>query len=195
MSVRRNLNTVAKFRSMKTKMWSTLWVVAQQDRSENSASHHKSHLCFCFSQTNPHERNVSKLKRYLVLLEQLKAQEECQKAHKKRSDDIGHTLAERETDMENPILDFSIYDPLRNSGARSLRMARQEQYEKQRNNTLSSAPNFITPYLVRFANEAPNANESIEIYEKCLRNIQTDYTDLLNHLQQMYEQVWQTWPS
>lgn len=144
---------------------------------------------FLYSQSNHHERNVSKLKRYHVLLEQLKAQEECQQAYKKRNDDIVQALAERKMDMENTILNFSIYDPLRNSGARSLRMARQEQHEKQRCAALSSPPDFIAPYLVRFSNGQPNAAESIEIYEKCLKNIQTDYTDLLNNLQQLYEQV------
>lgn len=129
------------------------------------------------------------MKRYHVLLDQLKAQEECQQAYKKRNDDIIQALAERKMDMENPILNFSIYDPLRNSGARSLRMARQEQYEKQRCAALSSPPDFIAPYLVRFVNGQPNATESIEIYDKCLTNIQTDYTDLLNNLQQLYEQV------
>lgn len=142
-----------------------------------------------FSQTNHHERNVSKLKRYHVLLDQLNAQEECQKAYKKRCDDIAHTLSEHKMDMANPILNFSLYDPLRNSGARSLRMAQQEQYEKQRCAALSASPDFIAPYLVRFVSGRPDATESIEIYEKCLKNIQTDYTELLNCLQQLYEQV------
>lgn len=144
---------------------------------------------FLYSQSNHHERNVSKLERYHVLLDQLKAQEECQQAYRKRNDNIAQALAERKMDMENPILNFSIYDPLRNSGARSLRMARQEQYEKQRCAALSSPPDFIAPYLVQFANGKPNASESIEIYEKCLTNIQTNFTDLLNNLQQLYEQV------
>lgn len=132
---------------------------------------------------------MSKLERYHVLLEQLKTQEECQKAYKERTDDIGHTLSEHKTDMENPILNFSIYDPLRNSGARSLRMAQHEQYERQRHAALSAPPDFIAPYLVRFASGRPNASESMEIYTKSLENIQSEFTDSLNNLQQLYEQV------
>lgn len=132
---------------------------------------------------------MSKLKRYRVLLEQLKVQEECKQAYKERNDNIVHMLSERKSDMENPILNFSIFDPLRNSGARSLRMAQQEQYDKQVAASLNAPPDFIAPYLVRFTNGKPNATESIEIYEQCLKTIQTDFTDLLNNLQQLYDQV------
>lgn len=127
--------------------------------------------------------------RYHVLLDQLQAQEECQTAYKKRSEDIAQTLSDRKSDMENPILNFSIFDPLRNSGARSMRMAKEEHYEKQRCAILGSSPDFIAPYLVRFVNGKPNATESIDIYEKCLQDIQNDFTDLLNNLQQLYDQV------
>lgn len=164
-------------------------VVSGRTEAKSIAKSKKIHFLLVSLQTNCHERNVSKLKRYHVLLDQLRAQKECQKAYMKRSDDIGHTLSEHKMDMENPILNFSIYDPLRNSGARSLRMAQQEQFEKRRCATLSSSPDFIAPYLVRFVNGNPNASESIEIYEKCLNHIQTDYTEQLNNLQQLYEQV------
>lgn len=125
-----------------------------------------------------------------MLLDQLDAQDECQRAYAERIEIIRGTLSDRKSDVENPILNFSLFDPLRNSGARSLRMARHEQYEQLRSAALTAPPDFVEPFLVRFANNGqPNATQSMEIYEKCLKNIQFEYTELLNHLQQVYEQT------
>lgn len=75
-------------------------------------------------QTNQHERNVSKLDRYRMLLTQLRDEEKSKLAYEARMNDIEKTLMARKTDHENPILTFSIYDRLRNSAARNLRMAK-----------------------------------------------------------------------
>lgn len=74
-------------------------------------------------QTNKYEKNVSKLKRYYTLLEQLRDQEKCINEFNQRLLHIESTLVEHQNNAEHPILTFIIYDPLRNSIARSRRLA------------------------------------------------------------------------
>lgn len=74
-------------------------------------------------QTNKYERNVSLLKRYETLLVQLRDQERCIGEFEKRLLHIESTLVEHQNNAEHPILTFSIYDPLRNTIARSRRLA------------------------------------------------------------------------
>lgn len=74
-------------------------------------------------QTNKYERNVPKIKRYYVLLQQLREQDECVKAFEKRLLDIEATIVQHQNNAERPILTTSIYDPLRNTMARSRRLA------------------------------------------------------------------------
>lgn len=75
-------------------------------------------------QANQHEKNVSKLDRYLTLLEQLRCEEKSKLAYESRKNEIENTLMGRLADHENPNLTFSIYDRLRNAAARNLRMAK-----------------------------------------------------------------------
>lgn len=75
-------------------------------------------------QSNVHERKVSMLERYSVLLEQLKQQEKSLLSYEKRSKEIARILTDREVDEMNPILLPSIYDPLRNSAIRTFTLAK-----------------------------------------------------------------------
>lgn len=75
-------------------------------------------------QANQHEKEVPKLDRYLTLLEQLRCEEKSVLAYETRRNEIENTLVGRLTDHEHPNLTFSIYDRLRNSAARNLRMAK-----------------------------------------------------------------------
>lgn len=79
-------------------------------------------------QANQHEKDVPKLDRYLMLLEQLRCEAKSILAYETRRTEIENTLMGRLTDHENPILTFSIYDRLRNSAARNLRMAKVSTY-------------------------------------------------------------------
>lgn len=51
-----------------------------------------------------------------------------------------------------------------------------------------SAPDILAPYLVYYKTK-PNAMESMQIYQKCLNDIQMDFTERLTHLRGKYEEV------
>lgn len=53
---------------------------------------------------------------------------------------------------------------------------------------MTSTPDILAPYLVHFATK-PNAIESIQIYEKCLTDIQTDFTERLTMLRYQLDDV------
>lgn len=53
---------------------------------------------------------------------------------------------------------------------------------------MTSAPDILAPYLVHFTTK-PNAIESVQIYEKCLNDIQIDFTERLTMLRQQLDDV------
>lgn len=54
---------------------------------------------------------------------------------------------------------------------------------------MTSAPDILAPYLVHFDTK-PNAIESVQIYERCLNDIQTDYTERLDIVREKHDEVW-----
>lgn len=60
--------------------------------------------------------------------------------------------------------------------------------EKQTVMAMTSTPDILAPYLVHFTTK-PNAIESVQIYEKCLNDIQTDFTERLTILRHQHEDV------
>lgn len=66
---------------------------------------------------------MPKIKRYYILLQQLRDQDECKKTFEKRLLHIESTIVEHQNNAEHPILTTSIYDPLRNTMSRSRRLA------------------------------------------------------------------------
>lgn len=60
--------------------------------------------------------------------------------------------------------------------------------EKQQILAMTTAPDILAPYLVHFDTK-PNAIESVQIYEKCLNDIQTDFTERLEILRKQHEDV------
>lgn len=133
------------------------------------------------------EEHLSKVEQYLLLLEQLRAEEHCMKAYKLRSDDISQIAQNRSDEMANPTLSFSIFDSLRNSAARSMRLARQEQLERRKELVLKSQPDYLAPYLVRYSHRKPTNTESETIMNACLRDFEAEYVYVLNELQRAYE--------
>lgn len=131
---------------------------------------------------------MSKIKRYYTLLDQLRDQEKCIKDFEHRLMHIESTLVEHQNNTEHPILTFSIYDPLRNSIARSHRLAESDRLEREMKHAMSSTPDILSPYLVHYTSK-PTATESLKIYEQCLNDISSDYDALLNHLKHQHENV------
>lgn len=81
---------------------------------------------FSFSlrlKTNPYERNASKLNRYHMFLEQLRDHNCCVAAFDARMLEIKSMMVEHQNNIENPILVNNVFDPLRNTAARSRRLA------------------------------------------------------------------------
>lgn len=78
---------------------------------------------FIHFKTNKYERNVPKIKRYYMLLEQLREQDARIKAFDQRLLHIESTIVEHQNNVEHPILTKSIYDSLRNTASRSRRLA------------------------------------------------------------------------
>lgn len=66
---------------------------------------------------------MPKIKRYYMLLEQLREQDACVKAFEQRLLHIESTIVEHQNNSEHPISTKSIYDPLRNTASRSRRLA------------------------------------------------------------------------
>lgn len=131
---------------------------------------------------------MSKLKRYYTLLDQLRDQDKCIKEFEHRLMHIESTLVEHQNNAEHPILTFSIYDPLRNSNARSRKLAESDRLEREMKHAMSSTPDILAPYLVQLVSK-PTATESLKIYVQCLDDIRSDYEAMLNHLKQQHENV------
>lgn len=54
---------------------------------------------------------------------------------------------------------------------------------------MMSSPDILAPYLIHFENDKPNAVESLKIYDECMSDVQSNYTERLNHSQQKHEEV------
>lgn len=131
---------------------------------------------------------MSKLKCYYTLLDQLRDQEKSIKDFEHRLVHIESTLVEHQNNTDHPILTFSIYDPLRNSMARSRKLAESDRLKREMKHAMSSTPDILAPYLVHFISK-PTATESLEIFKRCLDDIRSDYDEMLNHLKQQHENV------
>lgn len=53
---------------------------------------------------------------------------------------------------------------------------------------MTSTPDILAPYLVHFTTK-PNAIESVQIYEKCLNDIQIDFSERLAMLRNQLDDV------
>lgn len=73
--------------------------------------------------TNPYERNATKLNRFHMFLEQLRDHNCCVAAFEARMMEIKSMMVEHQNNIENPILINNVFDPLRNTAARSRRLA------------------------------------------------------------------------
>lgn len=131
--------------------------------------------------------HLSRVEQYLLLLHQLRDEEKCKQEYEARASTIRQIFQQRARESENPTLTFSIFDALRNSAARSSRLAKQEQIERRKELALKSAPDFLAPYLVRYSNRRPNNAESMAIMNACLSGIENEYAYILNELQHSFE--------
>lgn len=125
------------------------------------------------------------LERYTVLLKQLQCQEDALKAYHNRKREYENILTDREVDLINPVLLPSIYDPLRNSAARTFRLSELERIEKKKHDALSSNPKYIAPYL----KENVKNQDLRNAYDECVHNMEFEHYKLMDELKKIYEQV------
>jgi hypothetical protein len=74
--------------------------------------------------SNPWAPQMNDLELYYLLQDLLKDEEKSVDSFHTRDAEIKEVLEIRKQQMENPLLKFSIFDPLRNESARKLRLQR-----------------------------------------------------------------------
>ncbi|XP_037947146.1 coiled-coil domain-containing protein lobo [Teleopsis dalmanni] len=141
-----------------------------------------------FYKANPEDPDAPPLDLYLLLLEQLKQEEKLIKLFEKVWDDMNATLDLRLSEVMNPKLKFSIFDPLRNGAARAIHIKQYEDEEAYRLKVESNPPDFLAPYLVAYDNEI-TPKESYVAFTSCLLDLRTRFVTLLNCLQRQYEEL------
>jgi hypothetical protein len=78
--------------------------------------------------SNPWASQMTDLELYYLLQELLKAEELSVDSYHLRDAEIKEILEVRKQQIENPLLKFSIFDPLRNDSARKLRLQRVRNF-------------------------------------------------------------------
>lgn len=61
--------------------------------------------------------------------------------------------------------------------------------EKQKQLFLESEPDLLAPYLVKYGDRKLDVNESMKVFDLCLKDFEADYLDLLNDLQRNFDEV------
>lgn len=118
-------------------------------------------------------------------MEQLQCQADALKAYNNRKREFENILTDREVDLINPVLLPSIYDPLRNSAARTFRLAELERMEKEKHDALSSDPKYIAPYL----KENMKNQDLRNAYDECVHNMELEHYKLIDELNKIHEKV------
>lgn len=74
--------------------------------------------------SNPWTAQMTELELYYLLQELLKDEEKSVDSFHTRDAEIKEIIEFRQQQIENPLLKFSIFDPLRNESARKMRLQR-----------------------------------------------------------------------
>lgn len=82
--------------------------------------------------SNPWAPQMNDLELYYLLQELLKDEEKSVDSYHTRDAEIKEILEARSQQIENPLLKFSIFDPLRNESARKLRLQRVRNFLRRR---------------------------------------------------------------
>lgn len=78
--------------------------------------------------SNPWAPQMNNLELYYLLQDLLKDEEKSVDSYHTRDAEIKEILEVRKQQIENPLLKFSIFDPLRNDSARKLRLQRVRKF-------------------------------------------------------------------
>lgn len=138
--------------------------------------------------SNPWAPQMTDLELYYLLQSLLKDEEKSADAFHIRDAEIKEILQLRQQQIENPLLKFSIFDPLRNESARNMRLQRFEQMKTRELLAKNQQADFLAPYLVRFEDKKPSKEEVDIAIKDCIRDFKQNYLDMENELQRRYDE-------
>ncbi|KAL5283044.1 CCDC135 family protein [Megaselia abdita] len=131
----------------------------------------------------------TQLQLYVLLLQQLKREEKVKKMCDIRFRDYHDIIDNRKDEMTTPKLKFSMFDKLRNQGARNIRIKKFEEEEARKLEVMKNDADFLAPYLVFYTELPPPTEQSLAAYNACLNDLKDRYVRLLNELQRKYEDL------
>lgn len=139
--------------------------------------------------SNPIEEQMRPVELYEMLLRLEADEEKSLKAFNERFNEIRCNLYNRQNEIKEPKLKFSIFDPLRNEAARQLRIQRYEQMKAREELAKTQLADFLAPYLIRFDNCKPTIAEAEQCKEDCLNDFKQYYIEMLNELEARHREL------
>ncbi|XP_053679794.1 coiled-coil domain-containing protein lobo [Anopheles nili] len=142
--------------------------------------------------SNPWDPQPSQLDLFLLLKEQLRAEEHASLAFRRRVAEIGTMLAERKKQTDSPHLTSSLFDPLRNEEARQLRLAKYEALKAREEQIKQQQADFLAPYLLRLGDTTkrpPTRARVMELYRDCTTDLRRFYRRLEEELRNRCDEL------
>ncbi|EDS38759.1 conserved hypothetical protein [Culex quinquefasciatus] len=128
--------------------------------------------------SNPWDPQPTKLELFLLLNKQLKAEDASTRAFYRRVVEIESLLKERRKQIESPKLSFSLFDPLRNSEARRIRLEKYEQTKAREELIKKQQADFLAPYLLRLDGSPAAKERLMAAYQDCKDDLRQFYHKL-----------------
>ncbi|XP_055608047.1 coiled-coil domain-containing protein lobo [Uranotaenia lowii] len=125
--------------------------------------------------SNPWDPELTHLELFLLLNEQMKAEEGSSMAFCRRVVEIETLLRDRKKQIDCPKLSFSLFDPLRNEEARRIRLERFEQTRAREELIRKQQADFLAPYLLRLDLNKCSRNQVMDAYSCCMENLAKFY--------------------
>uniref|UniRef100_A0A182U5I7 Dynein regulatory complex subunit 7 MORN domain-containing protein n=1 Tax=Anopheles melas TaxID=34690 RepID=A0A182U5I7_9DIPT len=135
--------------------------------------------------SNPWDPQPTQLDLFLLLKEQLKAEELASHAFRRRVVEIDTMLSERRKQTDSPRLTNSLFDPLRNEEARQQRLAKYEAIKAREEQIKQQQADFLAPYLLRLGNTSkrpPTRAQVMALYRDCTTDLRRFYQRLEEEL-------------
>ncbi|KFB52751.1 AGAP002677-PA-like protein [Anopheles sinensis] len=135
--------------------------------------------------SNPWDPQPTQLDLFLLLKEQLKAEEQSSRAFCRRVVEIDTMLSERRKQTDSPRLTSSLYDPLRNEEARQLRLAKYEAAKAREEQLKQQQADFLAPYFLRLGDtkkRPPTRAQVMRLYRDCTADLRKFYQRLEEEL-------------
>ncbi|XP_055615578.1 coiled-coil domain-containing protein lobo [Toxorhynchites rutilus septentrionalis] len=139
--------------------------------------------------SNPWEPQPTQLELFLLLKEQLKAEDNSTRAFYRRVWEIETLLVERKKQLESPKLSFSLFDPLRNEEARRVRLERYELIRAREELLNQEHADFLAPYLLRLQEASCSPEQLMTAYQHCQEDLRKFYQKLEQELKARLDEL------